>query len=145
MKHLRILIDAISEYPLEIDVLLFMAVCFLVLVIIAYGMGERANHRFTAERNEAFMRKMRVSISLSSGGLPPVDPIKGEQSSGEMHADRFKRDEWRRETASAEELDELPRLDELSQQPSRDTVRQGPAQAPLTASAPTQAPQSGFR
>jgi hypothetical protein len=68
MKHLQLLIDAISEYPFQDDVLLFMAVCFLVLLILAYGMGERANHQFAAERNEAFLRKMRASFGTESVG-----------------------------------------------------------------------------
>src|SRR5262245_28568762 len=131
MKHLRILIDAISEYPLEVDVLLFMAVCFLVLLIVAYAMGERASHRFTAERNEAFLRKMRVGAGLSSRRAPLLDPMEKDpiRGRGELSARQCDRDE---QPGEEEPAGRLSHLKELPRRPSLGTVRQ--AQAPSPAS-----------
>jgi len=89
MKHLQLLIDAITEYPFQDDVLLFMAVCFLVLLILAYGMGDRANHHFAAERNEAFLRKMRASFGTDKVELPLVRRVNANAigSTGEVQPD----------------------------------------------------------
>ena len=94
MKHLQLLIDAITEYPFQDDVLLFMAVCFLVLLILAYGMGDRANHHFTAERNEAFLRKMRASFGSDWADVPRVQPLNTDPSpsSKEVQVDYAHRD-----------------------------------------------------
>src|SRR5262245_22655285 len=126
MKHLRILIDAISEYPLEVDVLLFMAVCLLVLLVVAYAMGERANHRFTAERNEAFLRKMRAGVGLSPQRDPmEEDPIRG---SGELAAHQSDR----AEQPDAEEAGGLPHMKVLPRRPPLGTVHQEPAPSPAS-------------
>jgi hypothetical protein len=105
MKHLQLLIDAITEYPFQDDVLLFMAVCFLVLLILAYGMGDRANHHFTAERNEAFLRKMRASFGSDWADVPRVQPVQ---------VDYANRDKPGRNKPDAEES-ECTRLEEVSQ------------------------------
>jgi len=116
MKHLQLLIDAITEYPFQDDVLLFMAVCFLVLLILAYGMGDRANHHFTAERNEAFLRKMRASFGSDLADVPRVQPLNTDPSpsSKEVQVDRANRDKPGRNKPDAEES-EYTRLDEVSQ------------------------------
>lgn len=116
MKHLQLLIDAITEYPFQDDVLLFMAVCFLVLLILAYGMGDRANHHFTAERNEAFLRKMRASFGSDWADVPRVQPLNTDPSpsSKEVQVDYANRDKPGRNKPDAEES-ECTRLDEVSQ------------------------------
>jgi hypothetical protein len=116
MKHLQLLIDAITEYPFQDDVLLFMAVCFLVLLILAYGMGDRANHHFTAERNEAFLRKMRASFGSDWADVPRVQPLNTDPSpsSKEVQVDYANRDKPGRKKPDTEET-ECTRLEEVSQ------------------------------
>jgi len=138
MKHLQLLIDAITEYPFQDDVLLFMAVCFLVLLILAYGMGDRANHHYAAERNEAFLRKMRASFGADSVELALVQEVDANaiESSREVQPDQSSGGEKNSIDGSTEEPSERAPLKRILVPQSFDTESlHAPTPAPLVASA----------